>query len=342
MDTPRFDNVALNDVENDTETVRSIDDAEKQLLAEKTKEAECNKSNVHLWRADNDFANSCSMFSSLVVIAVALGGEHTLVLTVDSKVYAQGSNTHGQLGQGDTEERSGLCLVAQLSDKEVKRVACGARHSAVVCKDGSLYAWGDSRQGQCGVGAKGIFTIPTKINFAKPSQKLSLSSQTSHVEAFIVHIKQVNCGELFTMAVDSRGAVWTWGAGFGLGQGEGCDECIVPTLVKDLRHRKVINSICGSFHCIVITQSVESSFDLPSPDYQGPGTGLLPASVHSNTTSAVPFLQTTFYSSGGDEESSDKVTDSPSMMRSHSDSDILTEPASGTDADELGESNVCF
>ena len=299
---------------------REITDVEKKLLADVCNE-NCHGSNVHLWRVDNDFDNMCSMFSGLTVGALALGGEHVLVLTLDFKVYVQGSNSHGQLGQGDTEERTGLCLVTQLNDKEVKRIACGARHNAVVCKDGSLYCWGDSRQGQCGVGAQGIFTIPTKINFPR-SRKISLNKNNQN---FSISIKQISCGELFTIAVDSRGAAWTWGSGFGLGQGEECNECALPTLVKGLRHRKIINVVCGSFHCIAITQNdVDVSFDLPSPDYTMGNifSNYSETSFASaNRNSTVPFLQSTFYCSSGEDPTDNETC----LLRSHSDTDISQE-----------------
>lgn len=300
--------------------VREITDAEKKLLDDACTK-ECNGSNVHFWRVYNDFSNVCSMFSGLQVAFIALGGEHISILTIDLKVFVQGSNTHGQLGQGDTEERTGLCLVTQLNEKEVKRIACGARHNAVVCTDGSLFSWGDSRQGQCGVGAKGIFTIPTKINFPR-SRKVSHKDSLS----FSISIKQVSCGELFTVAIDSRGAAWTWGSGLGLGHGEKCDECILPTLVRGLRHRKIINVVCGSFHCIVITHvETDCSMDLPSPDYN---VGDIfskytteDSSRLANRNSTVPFLQSTFYSSHGEEQSETESV----LVRSHSETDILQE-----------------
>lgn len=58
-----------------------------------------------------------------------------------------------QLGTGDTESTFEPELVdhEDLEGERVKAVACGARHTALLMEDGSLYTFGWNKYGQCGL-----------------------------------------------------------------------------------------------------------------------------------------------------------------------------------------------
>ncbi|RWR74654.1 FYVE zinc finger [Cinnamomum micranthum f. kanehirae] len=68
---------------------------------------------------------------------ISCGAYHTAVLTSRTEVYTWGKGTNGQLGHGDTDDRSSPALVVALKDKQVKSITCGSNFSAAIC----LHKW---------------------------------------------------------------------------------------------------------------------------------------------------------------------------------------------------------
>ena len=79
---------------------------------------------------------------------------------------AFGSNSHGELGDGSTTDRSRPTTVDGLRD--VSSVAAGGSvkfgdHSLAVTADGSVYAWGDNTNGELGDGTTTDRHTPVKV-----------------------------------------------------------------------------------------------------------------------------------------------------------------------------------
>lgn len=123
---------------------------------------------------------------------VAGGGWHSLVLRSDGTVAAFGDNAWGQLGLGDTTDRTSAVAVTGL--QRVVAISAGRRHSLALTSDGSVWSWGSDAEGQLGDGTANstITTTPTKIT--------TLSNITS-----------ISAGAFHSVAVKSDGTVWTWG-----------------------------------------------------------------------------------------------------------------------------------
>ena len=85
-------------------------------------------------------------------VYVAAGNHHTLSITADGSLFAWGSNDFGQLGVGDTEDRSVPTQVTGLQGKQVVHVAAGNRHTICTTADGSVFTWGDGESGKLGLG----------------------------------------------------------------------------------------------------------------------------------------------------------------------------------------------
>jgi alpha-tubulin suppressor-like RCC1 family protein len=81
---------------------------------------------------------------------VVTGTHHTLFLAEAGELYACGSNSDGQLGLGDTEDRSSLTLVP--TPTPVQSVVAGTDHSLCLATTGQLYACGYNGHGQLGLG----------------------------------------------------------------------------------------------------------------------------------------------------------------------------------------------
>ncbi|KAE8299177.1 X-linked retinitis pigmentosa GTPase regulator Precursor [Larimichthys crocea] len=86
------------------------------------------------------------------VTQVSCGGEHTVALTEDS-VYTFGRGQHGQLGHGTFLFEVDLPKPLELPcNRDIKHIACGASHTAVITNSGLLYTFGDGRHGKLGLG----------------------------------------------------------------------------------------------------------------------------------------------------------------------------------------------
>ncbi|XP_047218559.1 probable E3 ubiquitin-protein ligase HERC1 isoform X5 [Girardinichthys multiradiatus] len=68
--------------------------------------------------------------SGIYIQDVAVGAEHTLVLSSTGDVYAWGSNSEGQLGLGHTNHVREPTLVTALQGKNINQISAGRCHSA--------------------------------------------------------------------------------------------------------------------------------------------------------------------------------------------------------------------
>ena len=64
---------------------------------------------------------------------------HTLMLKNDGTLWGCGRNADGQLGLGDTIDRSTFTLIG-INTNDIKSVYCGSYHTIILKNDGTL--WG--------------------------------------------------------------------------------------------------------------------------------------------------------------------------------------------------------
>ncbi|KAM7517240.1 hypothetical protein LguiA_006823 [Lonicera macranthoides] len=165
-----------------------------------------------------------SELSKYKIVRAASGRGHTVVVTQDGLSLAFGWNKHGQLGSGSVKNEFELSPVrCQVS--EVKNVACGADFTVWLTsvEGASILTAGLPQYGQLGHGTDNEYnTKDSSVRLAyeaqpRPKAVASLSGET---------IVKVACGTNHTVAVDSKGYVYTWGfGGYGrLGHREQKDE----------------------------------------------------------------------------------------------------------------------
>jgi alpha-tubulin suppressor-like RCC1 family protein len=136
------------------------------------------------------------------IVAIAAGWEHSLALAHDGSVYAWGSRSHGQLGDGARETgrpAAAPLRVAGLSG--IRAIAAGGQHSLALREDGTLLAWGGNWNGQLGNGRRGAGThsaVPQPVT--GPGGKGALTNVTG-----------LAAGGLHSVAVTSDGTVFAWG-----------------------------------------------------------------------------------------------------------------------------------
>jgi alpha-tubulin suppressor-like RCC1 family protein len=148
-------------------------------------------------------------------------------------------------------------------------VARGYKHTLAIREDGSLYAWGDNSTGQLGLGNQTTYYTPQRVGTATNWVSVAAAGSTSAVGGFSV-------------ALNSKGEIWTWGAN-SLGQlGNGAYQDLrVPALVSG-------NWIAISAHALnVLAQASDGS--LWGWGYNGDGQLGNGTTSNSNVPVAVYF-----------------------------------------------------
>ncbi|KAI3858836.1 hypothetical protein MKX03_015773 [Papaver bracteatum] len=158
------------------------------------------------------------------IIKAGAGRAHTVVVTDDGKSFAFGWNKHGQCGTGSTRtEFQQSPVSSQVS--EVTNVACGGDFTVWLSsvEGSSILTAGLPQYGQLGHGTDNMY------NTKSASVQLAYEAQPrpKAIAAFAGStVVKVACGTNHTVAVDSKGLVYTWGyGGYGrLGHYEQKDE----------------------------------------------------------------------------------------------------------------------
>lgn len=94
---------------------------------------------------------------------------HSVLVNEEGKALTFGRNQFGQLGIDNNVTKEVPTLVPILEPMNVIGAACGRNHTLFLTDTGTVYACGDNRSGQCGVGnlQPNILT-PTRINYRGP------------------------------------------------------------------------------------------------------------------------------------------------------------------------------
>lgn len=163
---------------------------------------------------------------------VFCGSYSTFAVAQDDSVYAWGLNNYGQLGTGDVETLYAPAKVeslASLSDKCI-RIASGQHHTIVLDASGKVYAMGRAEYGRLGLGENVKET-------STPVQVTALDSNP---------IREIACGEAVSLAVSSKGDLYSWGFGscLQLGTGEDEDE-FLPTRVEGKNLQSDLHEVLG-------------------------------------------------------------------------------------------------
>ena len=154
--------------------------------------------------------NMSGALAGKTVTAIAAGTSHSLALTSDGQVFAWGSNTFGELGDGTKTPCSTPVAVntsGALAGKTVIAIAAGLQHSLALTSDGQVFAWGDNGSGQLGDGMKIQRTTPVAV---------STSGALAGKE-----VLSIVASRYYSLALTADGQVFAWGSnGFGqLGDG---------------------------------------------------------------------------------------------------------------------------
>jgi len=203
--------------------------------------------------------------------AVQGGQDHVLWLLADGKVMACGENGFGQLGTGNYTSSMVPVPVPGLS--QVVQITAGNTSSGALDSAGNVYMWGYNRQGQIGVGSQRFVSSPTKVKLPFPAVSMSAGgdavgnghtiailndhsvyawgddsngqlgdgqtkNEFSPVEVDVpagVTFTTAVAGGIHSLALDTKGSVYAWGAGAKGQLGAGRVRQSVSPLKVDIR-----------------------------------------------------------------------------------------------------------
>ena len=134
------------------------------------------------------------------VKAVAAGNNSTFYISGDDSLWTAGYNYYGELGLGNRDKQSSFKKV-ESAGQNVKTLAAGIRHTALLKEDGTLWTAGYNYNGQLGLGA-GASGDPEDQN------------SFTEVKSVGSGITAVAAGNYHTVILKSDGSVWGAGSNY--------------------------------------------------------------------------------------------------------------------------------
>jgi alpha-tubulin suppressor-like RCC1 family protein len=205
--------------------------------------------------------------TQIVSSASQVGQSHPLALTEDGRVLGFGTQREGGLCLGEGFTRSTPALVSFALTNKIKKIACGLRHTLLLDFLGKIWACGDNRQSQLGIGD------PRLTRAFNPMPVLMVDAVTA-----------IAAGDAHSLAVGEDNSVWSWGlnASGQLGIGNFSPQ---PSPIRlNVIFKTVDSIVCGSQHSLAITDGGKNVHAWGSNNCGQLGIGKL------SVTESVPLL----------------------------------------------------
>uniref|UniRef100_A0A8C8YWY3 Protein RCC2 n=1 Tax=Prolemur simus TaxID=1328070 RepID=A0A8C8YWY3_PROSS len=119
---------------------------------------------------------------------------HSLLITTEGKLWSWGRNEKGQLGHGDTKRVEAPRLIEGLSHEVIVSAACGRNHTLALTDTGSVFAFGENKMGQLGLGNQ-TDAVPSPAQIMYNGQPIT----------------KMACGAEFSMIMDCKGNLYSFG-----------------------------------------------------------------------------------------------------------------------------------
>jgi alpha-tubulin suppressor-like RCC1 family protein len=129
----------------------------------------------------------------MIVVSAALAGPAAAAAQGSGQaLYAMGSNTFGELGNGTTTASTSPVFTG-VQPGTIRQVAAGWATSAALLTNGTVWTWGDDDYAGLGYGSYGTFTTPRQVPGLSGITEIAMSSEDNGY------------------AVAANGSVWAWG-----------------------------------------------------------------------------------------------------------------------------------
>ena len=126
---------------------------------------------------------------------VYCGSNHNFILENDGTLWSYGRNDYGQLGLGDTTNRTTFTQITTNTDN-IKEIYCGYHYALILKNDGTLWGCGDNYDGQLGLGDTALRYTFTQITTNTDNIK---SFPNQYDIPFIKKIYDLNTGLIETL-----------------------------------------------------------------------------------------------------------------------------------------------
>lgn len=169
----------------------------------------------------------------------ASGQAHTLALTSIGQVHTFGTSACGALGHGSDIRQTPPLVLRLTLQVAVRQVCVGACHSLMVTDNGQLYAFGDNKHGQLGIGRRDSPSVhePMLVEGPLASERVLLLA----------------AGDDHTLASTESGALYAWGANangqLGISR---VDDQALPQVVRELQGAGITSLACGARHSLAV------------------------------------------------------------------------------------------
>ncbi|GMF26624.1 unnamed protein product [Phytophthora lilii] len=182
------------------------------------------------------------------VVSASCGGAHTAVLTAKGTVFTFGRGRNGRLGLGDNKWRdTPHQIVGFPQGTRISHVVCGWNFTAALDRQGSIFTWGKTGEGQCGLG------------YVDKDQVVPCCVEKLREVAGGSPAVDVACGYTHTVVMTASGELYSWGLGeYGqLGTGDVYQP--LPARVQLppdalCAPDQLVRVYCGAFHSIATTE----------------------------------------------------------------------------------------
>jgi alpha-tubulin suppressor-like RCC1 family protein len=178
------------------------------------------------------------------IITMMITGITSYVLTSDNMLFAWGSNTHGQVGDGTTLTRTTAVAVnlTALAGKTISSISAGIFNMFALTSDGRIFSWGYNDFGCLGDGT----TIDRYIPVAVSAVFDAVGKQFSGIAGGTNSLALTNDGKLFAWGQNSVGEA-------GIGDFTYLTTPTSPYMNGLLAGKDIIDVALGDYHTLALT-----------------------------------------------------------------------------------------